>query len=175
MTTNVINQAAVQEARRNSGLDEETIIRPIEQSWAKASSLGVKTVAKALYTNIFTIAPEALQLFSFKDEPDMYNSPKFQQHGAKVVGTVGVAVKKLRDLPTLSPVLQDLGYRHVKYNVTDDMYDIIGQALLKTLQTALGDDFTPEVQAAWGIVYNFIKEQCIIGAQRWRDEHADEE
>ena len=72
-----------------------------------------------LCSEIFAIAPGAVDLFSFKDEPDMYNSPKFKKHALGVVETVGVAVGKLGDLDSLVPVLKGLGAKHVKYGVVD--------------------------------------------------------
>ena len=48
-----------------------------------------------LFRNIFQIAPEALQLFSFKDEPDLYESNKLKKHGANVMKAVNNAVENL--------------------------------------------------------------------------------
>lgn len=46
-----------------------------------------------------------------------------------------------------------LGRRHVHYGVKDADYDSIGAALLWTLEQGLGDEFTPEVKAAWAEAY----------------------
>jgi hemoglobin-like flavoprotein len=40
--------------------------------------------------------------------------------------------------------------------VTDAHYDTVGAALIWTLEQGLGDDFTPEVQAAWLDVYTVL-------------------
>ena len=75
----------------------------VEESWAKAAALGADKVGVLLFKNIFTIAPDAINLFvSFKDEANLYESPKLEAHGIKVVTTVGTAVGLLRDLDTLS-------------------------------------------------------------------------
>ena len=39
-----------------------------------------RTPGVLLFKKIFEIAPEALGLFSFKDEEDVYNSPKLKAH-----------------------------------------------------------------------------------------------
>ena len=46
------------------------------------------------------------ELFSFKDEPNLAESPKFKKHAMSVMNTVDVAVKGLADLDKLVPVLQ---------------------------------------------------------------------
>lgn len=86
----------------------------VEESWSKVEGLGAETVGVLLFKNIFEIAPQALPMFSFKDEEDLYNSTALKKHGESVVLTVGTAVAGLRDLGKLVPVLQALGERHVK-------------------------------------------------------------
>ena len=80
-------------------------------------------------------------MFSFKDETNLYESPKLEEHGVKVVTTVGTAVGLLRDLETLVPVLQKLGASHVRYGVVPAHYEVVGQAMMRTLQMGLGDDY----------------------------------
>ena len=79
---------------------------------------------------------------------------------------VDVALELLakNDMETLVAALKDLGARHVGYDVKFEHYPIVGQALLNTLEKALGDDFTPEVKEAWGGVYGVITENMQAGA-----------
>jgi len=143
-------------------LDERDIAL-VQQTWAKAALLGVETVGVVLFTNIFEIAPEAKALFPFKDEPDLANSPVLKAHGAKVVSTIATAVSLLGDLGTLVPVLQSLGLRHMGYKVVPAHYDVVGQALIKSLVTALGSSMTPTVTNAYLKVYTIIK-NTMVGA-----------
>ena len=54
-------------------------IPAIRASWnTVATEVGVEAAGKLLYQRIFAIAPGAVALFSFKDEPDMYNSERFK-------------------------------------------------------------------------------------------------
>ena len=46
------------------------------------------------------------ELFSFRDEPNLAESPKLKKHAMSVMNTVDVAVKGLADLNKLVPVLQ---------------------------------------------------------------------
>lgn len=134
-----------------------TTVSAVQSTWKVAASLGADTVGVLLFKHIFRIAPQALALFSFKDEPDLYNSAALKKHGAKVVTTVGAAVSGLDDIPALVPVLQSLGARHVGYGVLAPHYDVVGEALIATLRQGLGDEaFTPEVEAAWTAVYGIV-------------------
>ncbi len=54
------------------------------------------------------------------------------------------------------PILQNLGRRHDGYGVRPDHYETVGAALLQTLEQGLGDEFTPEVRAAWAHVYGVM-------------------
>eukprot|EP00388_Colpodella_angusta_P041307 GDKK01052833.1.p1 GENE.GDKK01052833.1~~GDKK01052833.1.p1 ORF type:complete len:161 (+),score=48.73 GDKK01052833.1:29-511(+) len=129
----------------------------VESSWAAAAPLGVDTIGRLFYQRVFEVDPSLLALFSFKDEPDMFNSEKFKTHAAKVINTVGKAVASVRNLDPLVPVLHDMGKRHVAYGVKEEHYDVIFGALLHVLATGLGDKFTDEVKASW------IKVADIIG------------
>ena len=56
----------------------------------------------------------------------------------------------------LMEAIEDLGRRHVGYGVKDEHYDTVGQALLWTLATGLGDAFTPETEQAWTEAYTLL-------------------
>ena len=49
-----------------------------------------------------------------------------------------------------------LGARHAGYGVREKDYDTVGRALIWTLRKGLGDDFTPETEAAWVEVYTAL-------------------
>lgn len=139
------------------GLNERKI-RVIQNSWKKVSALGIEKVGCLLFKNVFIASPATLAMFSFKDEPNLYESPKFKAHGKLVVGTVGTAVAGLRDLDSLVPVLLNLGRSHVAMNkgIGAAHYDLVGEQLILTLRQGLGNDFTPEVEEAWTDVYAVV-------------------
>jgi len=95
------------------------------ESWAKVEKLGLEKVGVVLFRNIFKIAPGALALFSFKDNPDLYTSPVLIKHGLIVVSTVGKAVSGLADLPALIPILRNLGLAHTKRGILPEHYPVV--------------------------------------------------
>ena len=108
-----------------------------------------------LFRHIFAIAPGALLLFSFKDDPDLYNSTGLKNHGKGVMGYVDAA---LDDFAGYKTDLEKLGKRHFERGIQIPHYEVVGQALIKTLADALEDDFTPELKAHWETVYGMIGE-----------------
>lgn len=53
--------------------------------------------------------------------------------------------------------------RTVTYDVKYEHFPIVGEALLHTLEQALGDEFTTEVREAWTAVYHFITKHMTDG------------
>ena len=82
-----------------------------------------------MFRQIFKICPGALALFSFKDEPNLYESAKLKKHGIGVLKAVGKCVNG--DVKGLN----GLGKRHVNRGVIKDHYQIVGQAILNTLES----------------------------------------
>ena len=141
-------------------------IPALQASWAKVGeAVGLDAAGVLFFKRIFEIAPGALALFSnlkgMEVGPELYESAALKSHASKVMATVNVAVGKLTDLPTLIPVLEGLGAKHVNYGILPAHYDIVGAALLDTLALGLGDEFTPELKAAWAEIYGVIAKTMI--------------
>ena len=111
----------------------------ITETWAAVQALPAQTVGGLLFKHIFEQA-DVSAMFSFGRVPGFDPSPDavaantgVQDHGAKVVATVTVAIGMLTDLDNLVPVLKDLGAKHAKYGVLAAHYPVVGGAFLKTL------------------------------------------
>ena len=124
---------------------QQQTIRLVQQSWAKVLPIAPQA-AELFYASLFALDPALMPMF----RGDM------RVQGQRLMGMIGAAVGKLDQLDTLVPVLQDLGRRHDGYGVQQQHYDTVGSALLKTLQQGLGDACTPEVHAAWAVVYGVM-------------------
>jgi hemoglobin-like flavoprotein len=102
--------------------------------------------ASLFYARLFELDPGLRPLF----KADMTAQRRM------LMSALATAINGLDDLDTLVPVVESLGRRHVGYGVKDADYDTVGQALLDALQQGLGDDFTPEIKAAWAEVYALL-------------------
>jgi hemoglobin-like flavoprotein len=69
------------------------------------------------------------------------------------------------DLEPVTMALEELGARHVHYGVIPDHYPIVGEALLATLEAALGEAWTPTVKAGWSGIYTFVSTTMMKGAR----------
>jgi hemoglobin-like flavoprotein len=102
-----------------------------------------ETAANLFYTRLFELDPSLRYLF----KGDMTDQ------GKKLMATLKIVVNSLDRLEAILPAVQELGRRHVGYGVEDYHYETVGTALLWTLRQGLGEQFTPEVEAAWGTAY----------------------
>ncbi len=120
-----------------------------------------KRLVQSSFTKVVPIADKAAEIFYAKlFEMDPSLKPLFKgdmkQQGAKLMAMIGTAVNGLDNLEAIVPAVQNLGKGHVKYGVKDAHYDTVGGALLYTLETGLGEDFTPDVKDAWTEVYTVL-------------------
>jgi hemoglobin-like flavoprotein len=128
-------------------------------------------------SRIFEINPDATTYFKFTDgfettDEAMYKQEVFKKHATGVILTVTAAISLLEagDIEMLIKVLKDLGAKHLAHGLELDKahYDLVGQALLDTLEKALEDDFTPKTKEAWTEIYAIIAEKMMEGAEEMK-------
>ncbi len=119
------------------------------------------TLVQDSFAKVEPIAEQAADIFYstlFKYDPNL--KPLFKSdikaQGRKLMATLKVATSGLNDLDALVPVLHQLAERHVNYGVKAADFTPVGNALLHTLHTGLGDAFTDEVRQAWVDVFRLI-------------------
>ncbi|WP_299899206.1 globin family protein [uncultured Aquimarina sp.] len=128
---------------------EKSTIELVQTSFSKVAPIA-ETAAEIFYNKLFELDPELKKIFPANDTEAM------KGQGNKLMTMLSSAVAGLTNLDRLIPILQDLGKRHVDYKVESSHYDTVGAALLSTLSVGLGDDFTPEVEAAWAETYGVM-------------------
>jgi hemoglobin-like flavoprotein len=122
---------------------EQTVL--VKNSWALVTPIADKA-AELFYGKLFELDPALKPLF----KGDMI------EQGRKLMTMINTAVNGLDKLEAIVPAVEKLGVRHVAYGVKDKDYDTVGAALLWTLETGLGEAFTPDVKEAWTNVYNVL-------------------
>jgi hemoglobin-like flavoprotein len=90
--------------------------------------------------------------------------------GRKLMTALATVMNSLDRFEAIIPVVYDLATRHVGYGVDPGHYALIGTALLWTLEQSLGDEFTPELRAAWSAAYSALSEVMIAAAYSRRNE-----
>lgn len=103
-------------------------------------------VGKHFYATLFSRVPETRDLFPVNMEVQRSRLLRALVHVVQMV-----------DQPDdLVPFLQQLGRDHRKFGVMSQHYDALGHALLSTIATFAGDDWTPEVERAWTSAYGIV-------------------
>lgn len=110
--------------------------------------------ADLFYDRLFTLAPQLRPMFP----EDMRDQKR------KLMVMLATAVQGLADLDYLLPEVRSLGAQHAGYGVQAAHYDVVGEALLWTLERGLGDAFTAEVRLAWTRIYLLLAATMQAGA-----------
>ena len=107
-------------------------------------------VAGALfYERLFATNPSFRPLFK--------NNMRIQ--GVKLMTMLAMVVYNLPKQDQVSPAVRDLAVRHVEYGVKLVDYDALREALLWTVEQALGKDFRPSVREAWTVCYDELADE----------------
>lgn len=112
--------------------------------------------AERFVTELLTIDPSIRTLFS-ADPIAQVNT---------MIGTLAHMVANLHDPRRVLPSLRSLAQRHVTIGVEQRHYAIFGEALLRTMTTLLGPDFTPAARQAWIAVYELIAHEMLASAEQ---------
>jgi len=111
-------------------------------------------VARRFYDELFTVAPDARELFS----TDM------ALQRAKLFNELDEIAHAIPTLDAFVERAQQLGSEHVDFGVQRRHYVAFGQVLLSVLGEELGDEFTPEVEEAWRVAYGLVADSMQRGA-----------
>jgi len=127
----------------------------VQSSFAKVGPIA-DTAAGLFYERLFEIAPQVRPLF----RRDM------KEQGRKLMATLGLVIKGLKNLDAILPAAGSLAAKHVSYGVRAEHYRPVGEALIWTLEQGLGPDFTPELRDAWLEAYATLSGAMIEAAYR---------
>jgi nitric oxide dioxygenase len=128
-------------------------VNAIQDSFAKVKPIAAEAAA-LFYGRLFEIAPAVRPLF----RGDM------TEQGRKLMAALAIVVQGLNNLESVLPAASALAKRHVDYGVKAADYAPVGTALLWTLEKGLGDQWTPELAAAWGEAYKVLSDFMIAEA-----------
>ena len=112
-------------------------------------------VAGALfYERLFAENPDFRPLFK--------NNMRIQ--GIKLMTMLAMVVYNLPERDQVSTAIRDLAVRHAEYGVRSADYGALREALLWTLEQALGEDLTPAVREAWTVCYDNLADEMKAAA-----------
>jgi len=132
----------------------EQQIKLIQDSWNVAVT--VPNAMRLFYDRLFEIKPEVRELFP-QDLADQEE---------KLAYMLGYVVNNLERLDQITESIEDLGRSHAKSKVKAEDYPAVGEALVWTIQQAMGNDYKDEVGEAWGVAYNFLSDKMINAPEK---------
>jgi hemoglobin-like flavoprotein len=121
----------------------ETQLELVRTTFAKLAVMP-EVAAALFYERLFAANPSFRPLFK--------NDMRIQ--GIKLMTMLEMIVYNLPEPGFAKPAIHDLAVRHIEYGVELIDYDAVRDALLWTLEEALGDDFEPPAREAWAICYD---------------------
>jgi methyl-accepting chemotaxis protein len=120
------------------------------------------------WRSLFEKCPQAKVLFGFPIDidptsPEVLTSKRFLMHAAYLIQMIDTALNMLGpDIELLTEIMTELGVKHVRYGVKPEMFPIMGDALIHTLEETLkADDFTEPIKEAWIEVYKALSQDMI--------------
>ena len=122
----------------------ETVL--IKKSWTSLNKIDPILIGDVFYSKLFFENPELRKMFP----PDMEGQYK------KLVDMLDTIVARLENLDELKGDIVALAKRHNGYGVRPEHYNLVGKALLYTLQKGLSKEWTDEVRSAWINCYSIL-------------------
>jgi NAD(P)H-flavin reductase/hemoglobin-like flavoprotein len=128
-------------------------IAAMRASFAKSAAVGDEAPLY-FYSHLFLSHPETRAMF-----------PVSMAHQRdRLFRALGDVVAHVDDLPTFTPVLQQLGRDHRKFGAQPAHYPAVGASLLATLEH-FDDEWTPELAKSWSEAYTIVSQVMIDAAE----------
>ena len=126
-------------------------------------------IVKLSFAKIMPFKDQAAELFYcrlFELDPSLrlMFRPDLTEQKQKLMVALALVVTNLEKMDSLLPSIRVLGQRHKGYGVRNRHYDVVGQALLWTLEIGMGASWTNELAEAWKNAYGRVANAMIEGA-----------
>ncbi|PWA78663.1 non-symbiotic hemoglobin 2 [Artemisia annua] len=130
----------------------------VKQSWELMKE-DIADLSIYFFTQTLEIAPRAKALFSFLKDADEIpkNNPKLKAHAIKVFKMTCEAAIQLREkgeVVVSGSTLKYLGSVHVKKGVSAPHFEVVKEALLRTVEKGAGEKWCEEMKGAWSEAYD---------------------
>ena len=136
------------------GQSPDPAIAAIRRTFAGVAAAGDEAAAY-FYAQLFVRSPGLRELFP----------PAMDEQRDRLFRALARVVESLSSPEELASYLSQLGRDHRKYSVEPSMYETVGAALVATLRTFAGADFTPAAEEAWVQTYTAASALMIRAAE----------
>lgn len=113
-------------------------------------------ISSRMYEILFEKHPETKALFSESIE----KQPKI------LAAALSAYADNIDQIENLHDKLMYIANAHVKSNVHEEHYPMVGDAILTAMKEILADKATPEVLEAWGQAYNYLAQILLMNEKQ---------
>ncbi|XP_023216665.1 neuroglobin-like isoform X2 [Centruroides vittatus] len=147
-------------------------IELVTETWQIVSQ-DMANVGVIIFQRLLTQHPELCKLFkkfmTLKEDGTYdWDLGGMERHALLVMQALEAAIDNLDDSRVLSGILFELGCKHARYNVQEDMFDKLWDALKSGLEETLQEQMTKEVTQAWFSVFRYISHHIVKGMRDYR-------
>jgi hemoglobin-like flavoprotein len=126
-------------------------IQLVKQTWKLLRDIDPVLLGDVFYRRLFFQYPRFRSLFK---------GPMEAQY-QKFMDTLTLIVARIDRPDTVMPDIDQLAERHEGYGVKPEHYAPVGEALIWTLKTGLGNYWNPDVEAAWLAAYTMLTQAML--------------
>ena len=134
-------------------------VEAVRSSFETAKPIAMEVVSH-MYGLLFERYPQTKALFVKVD---------MEKQKQALIAALVFAVDHLDQPEKLVPVLKKLGAGHVKYGVTEQHYQMVGECVLDTFAHFLGSNWTAHLRDNWAQVYGAVTGLMLEGAAEAQD------
>ncbi|KAL7109262.1 hypothetical protein ACP275_06G165000 [Erythranthe tilingii] len=132
----------------------------VKESWELIKH-NIPELSLRFFTLILEIAPAAKNMFSFLKDTDEipHNNPKLKAHAVKVFKMTCESAIQLHEKGEVvvgETTLKWLGSIHLQKGVIDPHFEVVKEALLRTVQEGTGEKWSEEMNGAWAEAYDHL-------------------
>jgi hemoglobin-like flavoprotein len=120
----------------------------IKKSWGIFRGIDPALVGDVFYSRLFYKSPRLKSMFK----------SSMADQNVKLIDMLTYLVTRLDRLDEITEEVAQLAVRHTGYGVKRSHYKLVGEALLWTLETGLGNDWNNEIKEAWKACYETISD-----------------
>ena len=121
----------------------------------------------SIAARFFVLEPDAKIIFGFGKDFDIHSdelvkSQRFIKHAQNFIQMIDKALGMLGpDIELLTEILLELGKKHVNYGVKPAYFPSMGIALIDSVHSVLGSEFTDEIKDSWQEVFGALSYDMI--------------
>lgn len=124
-------------------------IQLVKETWSY--TIMKPQTGEMFYNRLFEVAPELRQLFNVD----------IKEQSLKFMYMITYIVRKLDKLDTVVEEINALARRHNRYGARAEHYPVIGECLIYTIKTGIGDRWNKDMEDAWIAVYEVLSKAMI--------------